>query len=1270
MSGADSVPGAQRFDIRRRLGAGGVGAVYEAFDGERQAVVALKSLRSMNALAIYRFKREFRSLADIVHPNLVKLYELLSTDESWFFTMECIDGVPWRRWVRPGTFVRPESSGDGPDTEPLEQAASRGSRVERGRVGALDERRLRAALPQLVNGLSALHRMGKLHRDVKPSNVLVESATSRVVLCDFGLVAERQVTRDDQTYERHIVGTPGYMAPEQAAGEPVNEAADWYSVGALLYEALAGRLPFLGDGWEVIQEKQRVPAPPVHTFNPQAPPDLAGIAMELLEIDPTRRLRGRELRERLGIADEGLTLGTGAASVDVPFVGREIQLRVLGQALDRVRDGEVVVARVHGESGMGKSMLLRQFLETVNDAVVLEGRCYERESVPFKAFDTVVDALTQHLLGLDEREVSQVLPEEIGALARLFPVLRRVEQVAVPRGGAPTPTDPQETRRRAFAALRRLLDRLSRERPIVLSIDDLHWGDVDSAALLSELIRQPGAPRMLVLAAYRGDEAPNAAFLRGFLPHAEGALDVPVHPFSRGEMATLLTALTDGASDAHRQDLDALMDEANGNPFIMTELVHYARGRYGDLDGVPRGISYDDVLERRFAMLEPEAAAMLEAVAMAGRPISQEAAKRAALPDDDGEAVLRILSSAHLVRTSGARAADSVEMYHDRIRLAVVGRLTASERTHWCRRLASALEVSNHPDVESLAELFYGAGEPSKAAFYAVVAAEQASESLAFERAAGLLQFALDVQDEQRAAGGTAPVDGVTRSALLGRLGDALVNAGKGVAGADAFLEAARGAAREDAVGYRIRASEQLLRSGAIDRGMEILLELLHSIGLRVPSTSVGSLVSLLWRRARISMRGFKFVERDADEVPRDVALRIDTLWAAAAGLGMTDTLKGMDLQTRHLVWALDSGDKRRIARAVTTEAMYSCTGGEATRKRSRTLVARAVRLAEETAEPQAVGYSYGTEALYHYYLGDFRAALEWTDRAIRVLRDQCRGVAWELDSSSLFRIWSHYYLGNIATLGEEVPALVREARERDNLFAHTSLNVGQAAMHYLARDRVEEGRRVGAEVMARWSFAGFHLQHYWAFLSNTAFDIYDRRGLSAFQHARGMWNVIRRAYLMRVSVVRVETTELLGRSALLAAQMSPAVRRRATSTATWAAKKLGREPSAWAQAHSVLLRAGLAHIDDRAVRAAALYAQAETQFAECGMKAHGMAARWRRAQLSDLSQSRLLVREVDEWCAAQRIVYPEAYLGMLAPASPIASSVLSTQERNLLSGD
>jgi hypothetical protein len=170
--------GTERFQVVRRLGQGGMGLVYEALDREKGTRVALNTLLRSTPDALIRFKREFRALADITHPNLVELGELFEHQGVWFFSMELVTGVAFSEWVRPGWDARAaleprnephtqdrggSSSSDGPTRSSGDLLA------EALRPFPLREDRLRAAIPQLVRGLAARHAAGKIHRDVKPS---------------------------------------------------------------------------------------------------------------------------------------------------------------------------------------------------------------------------------------------------------------------------------------------------------------------------------------------------------------------------------------------------------------------------------------------------------------------------------------------------------------------------------------------------------------------------------------------------------------------------------------------------------------------------------------------------------------------------------------------------------------------------------------------------------------------------------------------------------------------------------------------------------------------------------------------------------------------------------------------------------------------------------------------------------------------------------------------------------------------------------------------
>jgi serine/threonine protein kinase len=357
---ADAFRGTDRYEVLRCLGAGGMGVVYEAIDRSSHTRVALKTLANLDAAAVYRFKKEFRALADLAHPNLVRLHELVAQPEGCFFTMELITGVELLDHVAPRTSpvthdsqpIGEVSTVDGwhPATSSVEAAAP----AEPSSRRKADFSRLRAALPQLVLGLDALHAAGKLHRDVKPSNIMV-TATGRLVLLDFGIVADAREQR--ATDVNVVVGTPMYMSPEQAASMELSPATDWYALGVVLYEALTGRLPFVGAPMRVLMEKQEKEAPPPNQVVEGVPDDLNDLCVELLRTRAEDRPRCAEILRRLGI-DRDLATSvvhdTWKTAV-APFIGRDALLETLAEAFESSRQGESEVVFVRGESGADRT---------------------------------------------------------------------------------------------------------------------------------------------------------------------------------------------------------------------------------------------------------------------------------------------------------------------------------------------------------------------------------------------------------------------------------------------------------------------------------------------------------------------------------------------------------------------------------------------------------------------------------------------------------------------------------------------------------------------------------------------------------------------------------------------------------------------------------------------------------------------------------------------------------------------------------------------------
>jgi hypothetical protein len=1227
-----------------------MGVVYEAFDRERKQSVALKTIRSVDAQAIYYLKREFRAIADVVHPNLVKLHELVFDGGHWFFTMDLIEGRDFLTHVR----------GGGPAS----------AHVETQRP---DPAALRPALAQLVMGVTALHDRGKLHRDIKPSNALV-SRDGRVVLMDFGLLVEPNVPDPYRTFDRGLVGTPAYLAPEQALmPAQTSTASDWYSVGVLLYEALTGQVPYLSECRslaELVAAKQRHPPPPPSKLAQNVPADLEALCMDLLSIDDEQRPTGAEILRRLGAGPalpSKAPAAPGASRGAALLVGRDAQLAKLEEAFGYCRRGQAVVAFIDGSSGAGKTALLDHFaglLAERGEAVVISGRCLERELLPYRALDNLVDTLTRYLVSLPTHEVDALLPRDIQALARLFPVLRRVPAIGGARRRAEVTPDPQELRQRAFGAMRDLLGRIADRRPLVLCIDDLQWGDVDSATLIRAVLRAPAPPPIMAIASYRSEDAKESACLQVLLDLALQGEDGPerarrffigVDTLGGDDAQKLARALLAERDDANRA-AETIAKESGGNPLLLHQLVEYLNGQPGaELAPAAREVTLDDVLRARVRDLPPNARALLEVVAVAGRPIALEIGNEVAgLPIGDREAI-STLRAQRLARTKDGER--TIEIVHDRIRQSVAAQIAPDTVARCHFRLAIALEGRPEVDPEILAFHFFGGGDVERASEYAAAAAERADQALAFERAARLYRWAFDLRAPKDDGATTGPASADART-LLVKMGDALANAGKGAAAAAAYLEAARGAASNDELEYQRRAAEQYLKSGHIDESMEILRTTLAAFGVQMARTPRRALSSLLLRRALLALRGLRSRERDSSLVTARELTRLDVLWSLAGGFGIVDTIRAADLQTRHMLLALKIGDPYRISRALTFEAAFSATPGKRAHRRTRRLVKLAEEIAARVNQPHTDGWAVLGRGMAAYLEGEHRAARVDCERAEEIFSSNCTGVAHEINIARLFGLFSMFNLGEFGELSRRVPRLLKEAEDNGDLYLATSLQTGLPNSCWLAADDPEGARQQVAEGMRRWTKRSFHNQHYFNMSADAHIDIYRGDPQAARARVLADWPKLKSSLILRIQTTRAQALFVRGRATLaLAATVKGTERQALLAAVETDARLLQKEGLAGTVPQAVLLRAGIKALSGDPTETRALLERAAAGFDAAGMKAYASASRRRLGALLGGDEGRALVDRENAWQRGEAIRNCDRFTALLAPGFDAATA-------------
>jgi len=1195
----------ERFELRACLGQGAYGTVYEAFDRATGSVVALKVLDRLSADAILRFKREFRALHGLTHRNLVRLRELIQSDGQWLLSMELVAGTDFRHHVRPDD-------------------------------RAFDEAKLRPALVELAQGLSALHAAAHVHRDIKPSNIVV-TPSGRVVLLDFGLVMG--TSQHSQSMAFDIVGTPAYMAPEQAAQKELTAAADWYAVGVLLFECLTGRLPFEGAPLQLILAKQQVSAPRPRELDPRVPFDLDALAADLLERDPERRIGGEEVLRRL----EGM--GTSLRPDSAPslspasltrthagtFVGRQAELSQLRDSFLRTREGGVATVSVYGESGVGKTRLVQHFVDEVmldHDALVLRGRCYERETMPYKALDGIVDALSRELRRLPVEKVKALLPLRAGLLPLVFPVLARVRGVTEMSASTRGAQDRVALRALVFTALRDLFARLAEARSLVVIIDDFQWADAESVALLSELLRPPDAPSLLLIVTARDVESAAKEVRQGLdmvasadARHARVELSRLSHEESVGLALQLM-------SERNVEVAESIAREADGHPMFVEVLVdHHATS------GECKDSSLDDALRSKTKMLDKLSSDLLVMVCTAGVPVPK-ASLREALDTDAASffGALDGLRALRFVRVHRRSDEEYVEPIHDRVRAAILKGVAEEDTSQRHAVLARALESNRNADRERVALHWHAAKQPERAAACAILAGDQATETLAFAKAARMYGWALRLMpalpDHQR---------------LLVKLAESTANAGRSSEAADLFLKAAEGASASEGLELRRRAAEHLIQSGRIDAGLEIGAQLLASVGLSLPRSRSAQVTRASWHWLKRSVRRETFVARRPDQIPHEQLLRADILWSLSTAIGPVQPFLAAALQAQHFLLALDTGETGRIAQAMAIDIFGLYFMGRHGQVHARLAQAKALAASVDRPEVHAlVEYMDGLVSAQDGYLLQSVASGE---RVVRILSEECIGQQWLSGLAAVTTLSFSAETGDFAAVIERFPRIMRELSERGDPYSRAQGLLWAAALYYVAIDQPAEARKslnecavLGDNDLLLSTLSQFRLG---------AYEGHEQIGDDLLRHAARLTNSGTMKLPFQFGLTRLN----LGLAALSSARRSPD-RKRLLAFAHEQHRKV--RAACRSEAHRagivLMLEAAILDVEGDLPRAIEVYTRAQRGSEALGWRLPSLVATLRKAQLVGGSEQKRIYGEIERDMGAQGVVNPLRFMGSLLP--------------------
>jgi serine/threonine protein kinase/tetratricopeptide (TPR) repeat protein len=725
----------KRYLLGRQLGHGGMGAVYEATDRLSGEHVALKRVMvPTTRLSVTKYSdlmdadlalaQEFRVMASLRHPNINSVLDYGFDDaRKPYFTMELLSNA-----------------------HGLYEVAKSKSDPERVHI-----------LIEILQALSYLHRFGIIHRDLKSGNILLIHG-QQVKVLDFGLSVTRQQIEDknDPTV-RAIAGTAGYIAPEVIAGSVPTAQSDLYAVGVMGYRMFADKPLFDSEDTDQLL---------LDTYN--LLPDMSPIQNTAVALVLNQLLSKYPL-DRYRSAEETIAALCRAVEEPVPgesiairesflqaarFVGRESELQLLMEVLDKARDSKGEIALISGESGVGKSRLLDELRTQalVKGVLVLRGDNAKEGGSPYQMWRPALRWLAL-LTPLEDNEAS--------ILKSLVPDLESLLNHKIADAPDVSPVFAQE---RLMVVIEKLLSQ--HEQPVLLILEDLQWAGSESLSVLRRVSEIVQTLPLMVIASYRSDEAPQLPTLLPNIP------SLKLTKLAEDEIAELSVAIL-GERGRQPQLLELLKRETEGNVFFVVEIVRALAESAGKLDGVGEVVPEHvltggvmQIIQRRLDSIPLQYRPLLEIAAVAGRQLDLKILRQFTDNTTLEEAITLCANTAVLEIKDG-----TWRFAHDQLRDGMLTHIPDDKRKDLHRDIATAIETVYLYAPEHIPAVAYHwrmAGDKAKEGHYAALAGKQALQTGAYEEAVKFLEQALTLLPSLTEASSERP-----RGLIYQQLGEA-----------------------------------------------------------------------------------------------------------------------------------------------------------------------------------------------------------------------------------------------------------------------------------------------------------------------------------------------------------------------------------------------------------------------------------------------------------------------------------------------------------------
>ncbi len=1215
------------FLLIRQLGKGGMGNVYSAIDLRSTAHVAVKVMRHLDSWSIYRFVEEFSWLSQLNHPHLVKLYDAFSEGDVRYFSMEQVEGLTIRNWFQ--------------TLSPNE--------VSRWNM-------LRQVLAETASAIRFLHDCDVIHRDVKPSNLMI-TPNRRAMLLDLGLAMRSgKSTVGLQLVDgAKIVGTIQYLAPEALCGESQTFASDWYSFGVLIFETITNSFP------PIAVDPKNKDLTLRYQINTEAlrakleglPEDLVSLCIDLLSADPRLRPLGNEIIQRLG-AEDSQSLSFAA---DTICLGRDGILEEMTLSFKEPQQSGKLVF-LHGESGIGKTTVLKHWTRSQRLAddslLLLHISCHLQDHTPLRALNLLAQQLVTLLPELPRDLWEDLTASEGAEIVYGFPQMQQL--IGVQPRQKDTAIGVQELAARRAAGLHALLywlRELSKRRSVIIVIDDAQWADADSGRLLSQLFSSSSGFQGLMLIADQGSsvKSPLVESMLSLLSSLEQPVikQLELKPLDKSICAQLLekwsTAVGLQLQPAICTDLTR---RSAGNPFLLREVLsayvcHVSQFGLDDEAWLKsaRNQGRGSHLRSRFSLLPISMERVLQYLAIADEPLGfhQLHTVSRVLPHELLPLV-NYLASQGWIRINGASLDSELEIAHDRFRDVVLDSMPEDRiyRRHY--RIARTLSSESPPPWARIAHHYWEAKRFREAAACYMEAARNSARSCAHIEALWFLERAFHPNADRSVM--------EHRNAL--RLqADCYAASGKSAEAIETYRALATSS--NDQVESHLLTclmGEQWISQGKLSEGIGCLAGALGDLGVTAGGGSSWYASMRLWMEARqlaasyhgnrISSRGFEPFSATEQCLNR---------------IGTALVFLDIELGT-NLIIALANASAHRGSdsdRAITMLRWGAliALGGRRSRSNAAKWIRGGRRLAKISGNANAMALAQMCTFIWLFAHNRFQRAQFHGRKALNAYRMAGLTHQWEFGFIQWMLLIQNWYAGDLKALIEATKELRIQWQGNRDIVWSFWIHTHSAHLAELVADQTEEGRQAIAIVEAETKDQPFQSPKYFQWISALRQELYEGNIEAAQQIKEAGWNQFVASSLSKLTHYMWVANSLRFCWCLAAANSNPASKDMLLKEATGICKQLRniQDPlfALVAQAQELVVRAMLGKIAARS-----RWAEVIDDLRRADMGLYSWATAWHAAIYWPDSDFSIDGQSVEEKFRDQGCVAPEKIMQVILP--------------------